>query len=107
MEMTISKTAAAAQARIDALETQLKEAKAKAQAITTRERVKAAKQARANETRRKVLIGAFVQTHGDPLILALHGATLDSYLTREDDRLLFGLPLLQNHTENNHEETSP
>ena len=101
MTISKSKTAAATQARIEALEAQLKQAKAKAQAISARERAKAAKQTRAEETRRKVLVGAWALNKLEQEKLLKQ---LDGYLTREDDRRLFGLPPRQNMENSN--ETS-
>ena len=53
----------------------------------------AGKRARNNETRRKILLGAYLlATHDDEALAAL----MEDYLTRDDDRSLFGLESLEN-----------
>ena len=52
----------------------------------------AGKRARNNETRRKILLGAYLlATHDDDALAAL----MEDYLTRDDDRSLFGLEPLE------------
>lgn len=52
----------------------------------------AGKRARNNETRRKILLGAYLlATHDDEALAAL----MEDYLTRDDDRSLFGLEPLE------------
>lgn len=96
--MTTSKTAAQAQARVARLAEELKQAKARAQKIAAAERAKVAKVERSRDTRRKVLVGSFVLAHlpegQDVARLTFGGASLAAYLTRDDDRALFGLPPL-------------
>lgn len=84
--------------RIAALEAKLKQEKAKKQQIASRKRAIISKKARAEETRRKVLVGAVIlakvengEWPKDRLM-----AMLDAALTRSDDRALFGLQALQN-----------
>ena len=79
---------------ITALETRLKQAKAKKQQIEARKRAVEAKKKRSDDTRRKVLVGAVIlakvergEWPKDKLL-----AMLDSNLTRADDRALFDLP---------------
>lgn len=79
---------------ITALETRLKQAKAKKQQIEARKRAVEAKKKRSDDTRRKVLVGAVIlakvergEWPKDKLL-----AMLDSALTRVDDRALFDLP---------------
>lgn len=79
---------------ITALETRLKQAKAKKQQIEARKRAVEAKKKRSDDTRRKVLVGAVIlakvergEWPKDKLL-----AMLDSTLTRADDRALFDLP---------------
>ncbi len=52
----------------------------------------AGKRARNNETRRKILLGAYLlATHDDDALATL----MEDYLTRDDDRSLFGLEPLE------------
>ena len=80
--------------RIAALEAKLKQEKAKKQQIEARKRAAEQKQKRANDTRRKVLVGAVILAKVErgewPEEKLL--ATMDEALTRADDRALFGLP---------------
>lgn len=82
-----------AQAKVDELEKKLSQAKAAEQAIRTRDRSKTNKAERAADTRRKVLVGAFVmaQTGEKVSSMTLRGAKFTDYLTRDSDRTLFGL----------------
>lgn len=80
--------------KIATLETKLKQAKAMKQKIDARKRAEASKIQRAQDTRRKILIGALVMESmgrdNDTNQRML--ARLDKYLTRTDDRALFELP---------------
>ena len=82
---------------IAALETKLKQAKAKKQLVEARKRATEQKLSRRQDTRRKVLVGAVILARVErgewprDKLLAL----LDSHLTRADDRDLFGLPLAE------------
>ena len=82
-----------AQAKVDELAKKLSQAKALEQAIRARNRSKTNKAERAADTRRKVLVGAFVmaQTGGKVSGMTLHGTKFTDYLTRDSDRALFGL----------------
>ena len=78
------------------LEAKLKQAKAKKQQIEARKRALETKEERAKDTRRKILVGAAIlakvergEWPKDKLL-----AMLDSSLTRPDDRLLFGLQII-------------
>lgn len=79
---------------IKQLEAKLRQAKAKKAQIDARKRAGEAKKQRAEDTRRKVLVGALVMaeiergSHLKPIIDSL----LDAGLTRDVDRALFGLP---------------
>ena len=79
---------------IAALEDKLKQAKARKQLVEARKRAIVQKLERRQDTRRKVLVGAVILARVErgewpkDKLLAL----LDSHLTREDDRALFGLP---------------
>ena len=80
--------------RIAALETKLKQEKAKKQQIEARKRAAESKAKRSQDTRRKILVGAAIlakvergEWPQDKLL-----AMLDVSLTRADDRALFDLP---------------
>ena len=79
---------------IAALETKLKQAKARKHLVEARKRTAEQKLSRRQDTRRKVLVGAVILARVErgewprDKLLAL----LDSHLTRADDRTLFGLP---------------
>ena len=81
---------------IAALETKLKQAKARKQKIEAQKRAAERKVERSQDTRRKILVGAAIlakvereEWPKDKLL-----AMLDSTLTRPDDRALFDLPPL-------------
>lgn len=83
--------------RIAALETKLKQEKAKKQQIEARKRAAESKAKRSIDTRRKILVGAAIlakvergEWPQDKLL-----AMLDASLTRVDDRALFDLPAAQ------------
>lgn len=82
-----------AEKRIKELEEQLRQAKALKQKVEARARAEAAKKKRAEDTRRKVLLGAFLlqQMESDPATHASVLRGLQGFLTRPDDRELFGL----------------
>jgi hypothetical protein len=79
--------------RIEALEAKLKQLKVQHQRKEARVRTAAAKRARGEELRRKILAGAVVLAKIDEG--SFDGAVLrewmDAALSREDDRALFGL----------------
>jgi hypothetical protein len=79
--------------RIEALEAKLKQLKVQHQRKEARARTAAAKRARGEELRRKILAGAVVLAKIDEG--SFDGAVLrgwmDAALSREDDRALFGL----------------
>lgn len=79
---------------IAALETKLKQAKARKQKLEARKRAAERKVERSQDTRRKILVGAAIlakvergEWPKDKLL-----AMLDTALTRDDDRALFELP---------------
>lgn len=80
--------------RIAALEAKLKQERAKKQKVEARLRAVEQKRKRAEDTRRKILAGALVLElmEQDQQTRERFLARLDRYLTREDDRALFGLP---------------
>ena len=79
--------------RIQRLQQQLEQAKAAKRRADARLRATASKQARAEDTRRKVLLGSLLQqmmqdnqqTHEQVM------TRLDKHLTRDADRRLFGM----------------
>lgn len=83
-----------AQRRIDELQQKLKQARALKSRIEARRRGAEAKQKRTEETRRKILAGALAleMMDRDEGAKSRFMARLDRYLTRADDRALFGLP---------------
>ena len=79
--------------KIKDLEEKLKKAKAQKQQIERAEKTRLSKKQRAEETRKKILLGSYYMTkmedeESKKKILA----GLDKFLTRTDDRTLFGLP---------------
>ena len=82
------------EARIKAQEQKLKQLKAQKQQIEARKRSAAAKITRQQDTRRKVLAGAMIleMMERDENTRQRFMQRFDSYLTRPDDRALFGLP---------------
>lgn len=79
--------------RIAALEAKLKQERAKKQKVEARKRAVEQKLQRANDTRRKILAGALVLElmERDEATRQRFMQRLDAYLTRADDRALFGL----------------
>lgn len=79
--------------RIKLLEDKLKQEKAKKQKIEARKRHLESKEQRALDTRKKILVGAFMldkmANNAETKTKVL--AQLDQYLVRADDRELFGL----------------
>jgi hypothetical protein len=83
--------------KIKLLEDKLKQEKAKKQKIEARKRTLESKAQRATDTRKKILVGAFMldkmEKNEETKIKVL--GQLDQYLTRTDDRALFNLPAIQ------------
>lgn len=77
-----------ARARADALAVEAQQARAKAQRLEAAEREKMEKARRADDTRRKVLLGAYVM-HAQPDVA--NSTEFATWLTRPTDRALFGL----------------
>ena len=72
----------------------LEQLKAKKLAILARERAAEKKMTRSSDTRKKILIGAFILNRlstSEIASMEVDGATMSDYLTRDDDRALFGL----------------
>lgn len=81
-----------AQKRVQQLEIKLKQAKALAQKQANAIKHKEQAANRQIETRKRVLLGAFMLSGGDPLQLVNGaGQSLAEWLTRDDERALFGL----------------
>lgn len=89
-----------AQQRIDELQEKLKQAKALKSRIAARHKVAESKKKRTEETRRKILAGALAleMMDRDEGVKTRFMARLDKYLTRTDDRALFGLPPVAQET---------
>ncbi len=80
--------------RISELEAKLRELKSEATRQKVRQRVVDARKERTKDTRRKILLGAWLMRQlerGEFSREALMGA-LQSYLERDEDRALFDLP---------------
>ena len=71
----------------------LKQLKAQKQAVIARQKAKATKQQRTEETRRKILVGAYALSLAEKDEQAKQNlmSGLSQYLTDERDRKLFGL----------------
>ena len=80
--------------QIAAIEQRLSELKVRQQRQARRERTLQSQRDRRDDTRRKILVGACVLTRlqRGELTQAQLWAMLDPFLTRPDDRALFGLP---------------
>ena len=97
--------------RIASLELKLQQEKAKRSQIEARKRSAAKKKLHAEDTRRKILVGAMVLNMADIGAWPKSGLNrrLDAYLTRDDDRALFGLAPLSkdqvSNTSDTHEST--
>ncbi|WP_024972094.1 hypothetical protein [Ralstonia pickettii] len=75
-------------------EVKLKQLKAQRSAIEARKTQAQARSGRASDTRRKILIGAWAleRMQRDSVFELMVKNSLRTYLKREDDRTLFGLP---------------
>ena len=81
-------------AAVEKLKAQLKQAELRQKQQRARERIEANKRARAQETRRKILLGVLVERAGKthPEMLPYLLTFGDDLLVRDSDRALFGLP---------------
>lgn len=88
--------------RIKAQEEKLKQLKALKQKQEAQKRAAEAKKSRADDTRRKILIGAMMleQMEKNEATKASVISKLDTFLTRPDDRELFELPTLPKQANN-------
>lgn len=77
-----------ARARADALAAEAAQARAKAQRLEAAERAKEAGVRRAEDTRRKILLGAYVLQKMPHIA---HDVDFSEWLTRDDDRRVWGL----------------
>lgn len=79
--------------KIKALETKLKQEKAKKQKMEAMKRAAETKAQRASDTRKKILLGAFLmdrmEKNQDYASKVMQG--VEAFLKRDDDRALFGL----------------
>ncbi len=82
--------------RITGLEEKLKQLRTRQQRIEARKRALLSRRERAADTRRKILVGAIVlaKVEQGELDAGLLRGWLDQALTRDDDRELFGLPVV-------------
>ena len=97
------------EASIEAQQKKLGQLKAKRQAIEAREKAAEQKEKRAIDTRRKILLGSFVLSRSSTVnisTLDIGGAMLADYLTRDDDRALFGFSPLPKSASSSINETS-
>jgi len=93
MEATVTNPITKAEAEIEALKKKLAEAKARKAKIEARQRAAESKKKRSEETRRKILAGALVlqMMEEKDEVKRRFLDQLDKFLTRDDDRALFGL----------------
>lgn len=89
----MSKIAQTIEDQIKKQQEKLAQLKARKQAIESRLKSTESKKNRANDTRKKVLIGAAVlaQIETNPEAQERTKQMMDKFLTRDNDRLLFGL----------------
>lgn len=82
--------------RISALKEKLKQEQAKKASIEARKRAAESKKSRAYATRKKILIGSMLEARValGKLAESKLNAMMDEYLTRADDRAVFGLPAI-------------
>jgi DNA repair exonuclease SbcCD ATPase subunit len=80
-------------ASIENQKKRLEQLKARKQQIEARLKSAEKQRARKEETRRKILAGAFfLEMVGDDVLdFVVNGKTLKAFLTRSDDKVLFGL----------------
>jgi ferric-dicitrate binding protein FerR (iron transport regulator) len=86
-----------ARERAEELAKQAQQARAKAQRLEAKARAQQAGAERSRDTKRKVLLGAYIMAQAKAQgweLAALHigQQTLADYLTRDEDRALFSLP---------------
>lgn len=83
--------------KIEALRIKLQQLEAAEKAAEARSRAAANKQVRTDDTRRKILLGAFVLERielAEMRAFEVRGAAFGAWLTRPSDRGLFGLSAL-------------
>lgn len=95
--------------KIKALQEKLKQEKAKKQKMEARKKSAEIKNIRASDTRKKILIGAYVMdqmnARGEPMDrLNINGLLLSDWLKRDDDRTLFGLSVLPKSIDGNQKD---
>ncbi len=83
-------------AAVEKLKAQLKQAELRQKQLRTQEHLEARRKARAQETRRKILLGALVEKafleHPSLKAYLLQSAYTKGVLIRDSDRELLGLP---------------
>ncbi|MDO9420423.1 MAG: mobilization protein [Herminiimonas sp.] len=91
----MNKTLSSIEERIDAQQKKLAQLKAQKTRLETVQKVREAKVARTEDTRRKILLGAFFleQMRRDASMDADIRNGLDKWLTRPEDRVLFSLSM--------------
>lgn len=85
------------QIKIEALQQRLARLQSEQRQAEARARASASRISRAQDTRRKVLVGAFLLDQLGPAgvaRLSIQGRLFDAWLARPDDRALFDLPPL-------------
>jgi hypothetical protein len=89
----MNKTSLAIEEQIKKQQEKLNQLKIRKQAIESRLKATESKKNRADDTRRKVLIGAAVlaQIENNPEAQERTKQMMDKFLTRDNDRKLFGL----------------
>jgi hypothetical protein len=87
----MSKTLKTLDEKIEFQQKKLEQMKEKKQQLEAREKARLKALERKKDTRRKILAGAFfLEAAGkDAMNTTVNGKTLDQFLTRHDDRLLF------------------
>ena len=94
IDQRIAKAEADAKAVIERANARLKQLKAQKEAVEQRKLNRLIKGKRAEDNRRKILVGAMILKgmEENPAHRAEWMARLDHYLVRDDERALFGLP---------------
>ena len=94
IEDLIAKAEAEAKAAIERANAKLAQLRKRKEAVEQRKLHRLIKGKRAEENRQKILLGAMVlgTMRRDPAAHAEWVQRLDGYLTRDDERALFGLP---------------
>lgn len=82
--------------KIAALQKKIQQVKVLDEKQKLRELGDVLKKSSAQETRKKILVGGFILAElGDPAVLKVNNKRFADWLTRPDDRALFGIPPLE------------